>query len=630
MSAHYGLIKPSLDAHTLGINAIKGLLMDCGQLVSVADETISKVVHEIHHDVHKERFIQWLKDYDITHLGISYRLDPQDAQRIMGHVMHVLKEQDLLARDGGPIRQVFFAGLPPACALIQQEHGSLVETFEGSESLEETLLRMGVAQENIPLNLIEGSKYDEALHKLASAFINEKRHLKVQPPTKGSYANYGSRQDTLVQRTKDQQRYSDLPLMRVHVGPYLDNRQEAVDLFVDWCKQLAKTGFLDIVSIGSSQLTQSHFNEDWSELSNGGGVPVQNELDYNRIYEASRPLLVRTYSGTKKVHKLAPIHERSINIAWHALSFWWFNQLDGRGPNDLYTNLQEHLATLEYIAKTKKPFEPNIPHHFAFRGADDITYILSAVLAAYTAKAKGVQDFVLQIMLNTPRSTWGLVDLAKARAALQLIKPLVDDTFRVYLQPRAGLDYFAPDETLAKKQLAQVSMLMDDIEPDLFNSPPIVHVVSYSEALYLATPPVIDESIQITLGALNHYRALKKQGIRVVDAYEAEIQKRTEAFVNEAQLILNAIKQDLPEFTTPEGLYAIFASGLLPTPYLWANQEDFPLAVQYRSSFKDGTTILIDEKGRVVNAQQRIDRARQHLTKIHQSMLIKKLKQAPL
>jgi hypothetical protein len=630
MSAHYGLIKPSLDAHTLGINAIKGLLMDCGQLVSVADEQICKIVHEIHHDVYKERFLTWLKDYEITHLGISYRLDPHDAKRIMGHVMFVLKENQLLAQDGGPIRRIFFAGLPPACELVKTEHGTLVDTFEGSESLEETLLRMGVAQEDIPLKLIEGSKYDEALHKLARSFIQEKHHLSIKPPIKGRYPEYGTRQDKLSKRILDQQKNTDLPLMRVHVGPYLDNRQEAVDLFVDWCKQLAKTGYLDIVSIGSSQLTQSNFNEDWSELSNGGGVPIQNELEYRRIYDASRPLLVRTYSGTKKVHELAPIHERSINIAWHALSFWWFNQLDGRGPNDLYTNLKEHLATLEYIAKTDKPFEPNIPHHFAFRGADDVTYILSAVLAAYTAKAKGVKDFVLQIMLNTPRSTWGLVDLAKARATLQLIKPLIDDQFKVYLQPRAGLDYFAPDEELAKIQLAQVSMLMDDIEPDLLNSPPIVHVVSYSEALYLATPEVIDESIQITLGALHTYRQLKKQGLRVIDKFENDVQARTNAFVKEARQILNFIKDELPEFTSPEGLYAIFASGLLPTPYLWANQESFPLAIQYRSSFKDGSTILLDEKGKQVHAEQRIQRSRLELKRIYQSMQLTKLKQTPL
>ena len=114
-------------------------------------------------------------------------------------------------------------------------------------------------------------------------------------------------------------------------------------------------------------------------------------------------MLLRTYSGTKNVPELARIHEESINIAWHALSFWWFNQLDGRGPNSVKQNLEEHIETLKYIAETNKPFEPNIPHHFAFRGSDDLTYVLSAVLAARTAKKYGIRTFVLQVMLNTPR-----------------------------------------------------------------------------------------------------------------------------------------------------------------------------------------------------------------------------------
>lgn len=34
---------------------------------------------------------------------------------------------------------------------------------------------------------------------------------------------------------------------------------------------------------------------------------------------------------------------------------------------------------------------------------------------------------------------------------------------------------------------------MDDIDPKNIYSPEIIHVVSYSEALYLATPDIIDE-----------------------------------------------------------------------------------------------------------------------------------------
>src|SRR5699024_8870354 len=148
-----------------------------------------------------------------------------------------------------------------------------------------------------------------------------------------------------------------------------------------------------------------------------------------------------------------------------------------------------------YIAKTNKPFEANVSHHFAFRGADDVTYIVSAYLAAKLAKGLGIKTYILQNMLNTPRSTWGIQDLAKSRALISLLKELEDDNFRVLLQPRAGLDYFKPDLEEAKIQLAAVTALMDDIDPHNESSPSIIHVVSYSEASHLATPDIINESI---------------------------------------------------------------------------------------------------------------------------------------
>ncbi len=58
--------------------------------------------------------------------------------------------------------------------------------------------------------------------------------------------------------------------MRAHVGPYSSSvsREESVKQFISWAKYLADTGYLDILSIGTSQLTQSNFGEDW-----GGGRP---------------------------------------------------------------------------------------------------------------------------------------------------------------------------------------------------------------------------------------------------------------------------------------------------------------------------------------------------------------------
>lgn len=603
----YGLLKSSLDAHTLGINAIKGQLEECNQLVCVAPKEIEIALRNIKNLDNQEIIVNWIKTNQISHLGFSYRLDPNDASEIMSTLIKTIKDNHLNKEDGGFIEQCFFAGLPESCKTIEKQHKELVKCFIGSESAYETLIKLGLSDSEIPKVLLEGSKYDESLNIIAKEFTNSKVHLKYVSPDKGGYDGFGTRNDKLVYRIRSNQSKTNLPLTRVHVGPYLSNREEAVKLFEEWCSELAQSNLLDIVSIGSSQLTQSNFNEDWEGLSNGGGVPIQTKEEYKRIYDTSRPLLLRTYSGTKNVPELAKIHEESINIAWHALSFWWFNQLDGRGPNSLLTNLNEHIETLKYIAKTNKPFEPNIPHHFAFRGSDDLTYVISAVLAARTAKKYEVRDFILQVMLNTPRYTWGIVDLAKARAILKLIQPLIDDTFNVYLQPRAGLDYFAPDIELAKTQLAQVSMLMDDIEPNKPNSPEIVHVVSYSEALFLANPQVINESVQITLSAIDYYRKYKLLNPSFLSQYEDDIQAKTDEIVKEATIILESIENIISDPYSANGLYEVFTLGYLQTPYLWANKEDFPNALYFKTKVLNGSTILIDSNQTRVDAKRLVE-----------------------
>jgi hypothetical protein len=622
----YGLVKPFPDVHTLGVNSIKGLLEECHQTVVIAKDDINEALGKIQYPAQQKKVVEWIKNNDITHLGISYRLDAHRANEIVGYLIHALKESSDLVADGGKIVHVFFAGLPQSCQLINSKYKGLVSTFNGSQSTKETLLSMGVAEDQIPSKLILGSEYDELLMKIAKEYIASAQYEIIKPSKKGGYSEYGTRSDTLVQRLKNHQKHSSLPLTRVHAGPYAEPREEAVDLFADWCKQLAKTGYLDICSIGSSQLTQSNFDEDWTDLANGGGVPIRTPDEYRRIYDVSRPLLLRTYAGTKNVDNMAKIHEDTINIAWHALSFWWFNELDGRGPNDLLTNLHQHIETLSYIAKTAKPFEPNIPHHFAFRGADDVTYIVSAVLAARTAKKHGIKDFILQIMLNTPRYTWGIVDLAKARAILQLISPLCESDFRVYLQPRAGLDFFAPELPLAKEQLAYVSMLMDDIEPNVTNSPPLVHVVSYSEAIELATPSIIDESIKITCGALSHYRKLKQSHKVSLNKFESDIFKITQQFVFEAKSILDSIEMQIEDPYTAIGLYAVFASGYLPVPYLWGNKESYPNATHFKTRLVQGSMVAVDDHGLVVPVEKRVEFASKNVGEIIKQAKLKTLK----
>ena len=67
--------------------------------------------------------------------------------------------------------------------------------------------------------------------------------------------------------------------------------------------------------------------------------------------------------------------------------FGGFNTLDGN-PNSLKKSLLNHFE-LEWLANNNRIFEPNVPHHFAFRGSDDFTFILSGFLAAKAAEYEG-------------------------------------------------------------------------------------------------------------------------------------------------------------------------------------------------------------------------------------------------
>ena len=610
----YGFIKPAIDAHTLGVNSVAELLRDCGYEVIIADDFIAKAMNESKHESKRKRVIQWIRENQLNRLGISYRLDQDDALNMVGYIVEEMKKENLMKFQGGPIDDMFFGGLPSACKLIEKEFRGLVRTFSGGESARETLLKMGVSEDKIPKNIVEGSQYDDALLAFGKEVIDSQKHLEYKPMDRSKYREYGTDKDTVIKRL-DANLKNTTPLIRAHVGPYSStiSRIESVNECLSWSKQLAKSGWLDILSIGSSQLTQSHFGEDWEDQTNGGGVPINSPEEYRMIWEASRPLLVKTYSRTKNIPSLAQMHEQTLNICWHALSLWWFNKLDKRGPYDVYTNLKQHMETLKYIAKSNKPFEANVSHHFAFRGADDVTYIVSAYLAAKLAKKLGVKTYILQNMLNTPRLTWGIQDLAKSRALLKTIKTLEEDGFRVILQPRAGLDYFKPDLYEARIQLAAVTALMDDIVPLNEGSPPIIHVVSYSEASHLATPDIIDESIKITQHTLQKYREIKRQGKTDDRVKHSDLNERSTELYQSAVKIIAAMEDSIENLYSPEGFYKLFATGFLPVPDLWGEVEEFKHAKNWRTKLVKGSVKLVDKENKVMKAEEMIAIARGNL-----------------
>lgn len=287
------------------------------------------------------------------------------------------------------------------------------------------------------------------------------------------------------------------------------------------------------------------------------------------------------------------------------MSFWWFNELDGRGQNTLIDSLKEHFEAVRYIVTTGKPVEPNVPHHFAFRGADDITYIISGFLAAKACKKLGVNHMILQDMLNTPKYTIGLQDLAKGRTLIKLVRELEDEKFQVSVQLRAGLDYFIPDLEEAKAQLAAVTCMMDDIDPENDNSPEIIHVVNYSEAICLATPSIIKESIQITLAALHEYRTARKLGRIPNMKYDREVKEREKALYTEAKMGIELLEKSIPNLYTPEGFCKVFTEGFFAVPYLMDQSRKFSKATMWKTAIKNGGISVVNDEGHIIYTSDR-------------------------
>ncbi len=603
-----GLVRPALDAHNLGITTVAQLLDDCGYQAVTADAAVCKGFEQPEAAEAWMVAEQWLKENRISVLGFSYRLDPAQGEELFGRVLRQLKERRLLKDRGGRISQLYFAGLPETCKRVRQRHREVTAVFRGDETPAETLRLLGIDPSRLPAETTRGIAYDEDRLSFGRELVRKADYLNVAPVDRSGYPGFGTAADTLSARLGHARARKQPPLIRAHVGPFLPDRAEAVKLFLDWARTLAGSGFLDVLSIGTSQLTQSAFGEDWAGLPNGGGVPIATEEEFAAVWAAARPMLVRTYAGTKNIPDLARMYERTIHNAWHALSLWWFCRIDGRGPYTVKENLRRQVETLRYIAASGKPYEPNVSHHFAFRGADDVTYVVAAVLAARLAKCMGVKLLVLQVMLNTPKYTWGIQDLAKARGLLQLVRELEDGSFRVVLQPRGGLDYFSPDGDKARAQLAAVTALADDIEPQDRASPQIIHVVSFSEAIGLADPPTVIESIKLTRHALAEYRRLRAAGQVEDMSRNPEVSARTEALVAEARIVLAAVETEVRQPYTAEGLYNVFARGFLPVPYLWEGRDEFRAAVQWQTRPVRGGVAVVDEAGRVVNAAERMRR----------------------
>ncbi len=460
-----------------------------------------------------DRVIEAVLEYDPDYVGLGYRLTP-------ANVIPLVEELKEKSR-GLPRQPVWIFGGTCPVAREVEKLGFFDVIFDGTEDLDDciTFLRTGVRAGN------------ERAEVFATDLLG--RHAQKRP----------------------------YPLLRHHFGlPSLEETIAGVE-------QIARSRVLDVISLGIDQNTQQFFfrpDQRNPRADGAGGVPVRSEEDFRRLKQASQcgnyPLM-RCYSGTADVLRLADVLQRTIDIAWCAVPLSWYNELDGRGTRSLEQSMREAQALIAWHGERGIPVEVNEPHHWGLRDAHDVISVVMSYLSAYNARAYGAHDYVSQYMFNIPNSMSFSMDLAKVLAQDELVQSLAGPDFRIYREVRAGLPFLSADMDVAKGQLAASTALAMNVHPD------IIHVVGYSEAEHAATPEVVIESCKIVRGVV---RSILQGNADA--AADPCVRMRREELLREAGVLLEFIKTQYPESSDPFSDAAVLSDcirrGILDAPHI--------------------------------------------------------------
>lgn len=485
-------------------------------------------------------------------VAVGYRLTPETGFNIFKRLRDGVLERGLTSA------KYIFGGTLPV-AKKAEEVGFFDVVFSGEEELDEII-----------------------------AYLEERDY-------KYKKIDYGS---NLLTRLERKYPY---PLIRHHFG------LPTIERTIKGIKEIADSKVLDIISLGPDQNAQECFfrPEEMDEDEKGaGGVPIRSVQHLKDLYQATRrgnfPLM-RSYSGTRDVFKMAYVLKKYIKNAWCAVPLSWYNKLDGRGPRGLLDSIKENQQLMKWHGERGIPVEVNESHHWSLREAHDTIAVVMAYLAAYNAKQMGVKTYLAQYMFNTPNGTSAMMDIAKMLAKKELISRLEDDHFKVLTQVRAGLSSFPVNLNKAKGQLAYATFLGMSLRPD------IVHVVAFSEANHAAESSDIIESCQITQQVITNL-------IYCTPDFSTDflVNNRKNKLLEEASLLIDAIEEmgklidNSKPLSNPEVLENCINIGLIDAPHLKGNKE---AVGELSTKMIDGACYAFDyENEMIITEKERIDK----------------------
>jgi hypothetical protein len=507
-------------------------------------------------------------------VAVGYRLTPENCRNLLG-------ELSTKAQTRGQDRRAWLFGGTEPCVDVARELGLFQKTFASGTSKQAVVA------------YLRGEQAD--------------RSHGSPPP------------QTLVDRIRWKAPY---PLLRHHFG------RPTVDETLAGVVEIARAECLDVISLGTDQNAQEHFFRP-GEMDPGahgaGGVPVRTESDLASIYAHSRlgnhPLL-RCYSGTRDTLQWASMLVRAIHNAWCATPLFWYTQLDGRSLRPLREAIPETQELMRWHAERGIPVEMNESHHWSLRDAPDVIAVVAAYLAAYNARAAGVQDYVQQLMFNNPPNTSPVVDLGKMLAKLELVESLQfgkgdcpfeergtvpfsgqGSRFQVWRETRGGLTSYPPDPSVACGHLAATVTLQMQLHPH------IVHIVGPTEAHHATTAAELTAACHITDGAISQCLL----GLPDMTG-DAKVQQLKAELLADAAVLLEAIAQLAPAgcdpYTDPETLARAVEIGLLDAPHLRGNAAGCGKIV---TRIIGGACLAIDpDSGKPIPEAERTDKILAH------------------
>jgi hypothetical protein len=480
---------------------------------------------------------QKIKEIDPYIIALSYRLTPEAAidliKELQSQLTPELKEKKWI-----------FGGTTPVCEAIKPL--GVFTYFFGGETTEQEVL----------------------------SYLRRTRSSKVEEEV---FPN------NLIDRIELSKPF---PLLRAHFG------LPSVETTIKGIEEIARAKVLDIISIGPDQNFQENYfrpNDNKMLEKGAGGVPIRSEEDLLDFYKASQlgnyPLL-RCYSGTRDLIKMAELLQKAINNAWGATPLFWYSELDGRSSRVLSDAIRENQQNMAWHGKRTMPFESNEAHHWSLRSAPDSVAVAAAFLGAYNAKKAGVKDYISQMMLDTPLNISPRFDLAKMKAKTELIENLHDTNFTSYRQVRAGLFSFPEDLDQAKGQLSS------SLQMAMFLDPHIVHVVSYCEASHVATSKEIIESAKIAYKIISN----SIRGLPSISQDQKLISYKHQ-LTTDANYILQAIcsiaSDDVENpLTDPITLSRAVKIGILDAPHLRGSTA---ARGEIETSIEEGKCLTIDK-----------------------------------